>query len=90
MLFLAFVLPPLAVLLCGKPATALLNLLLTCLFWIPGVIHAIAVVSDYRNERRTKRMIRTLKRESKQVRAAATLLDHERERSEDSGLENYK
>jgi uncharacterized membrane protein YqaE (UPF0057 family) len=37
---LAIILPPVAVLLCGKPVQALLNLVLTLFFWIPGVVHA--------------------------------------------------
>ena len=36
----AILLPPVAVLLCGKPFLAILNLLLTLCFWIPGVVHA--------------------------------------------------
>lgn len=38
--------PPLAVLLCGKPGQALLNVMLTLCFWIPGVIHAQWVVNN--------------------------------------------
>ncbi len=41
---LCVLLPPVAVLIKGKPVQALLNLLLTLLFWIPGVIHSILVV----------------------------------------------
>ena len=33
---IAIFLPPLAVFLCGKPLQALLNILLTLLFWVPG------------------------------------------------------
>ena len=46
MLYLvAVVLPPLAVLLCGKPLQALLSIPLTLLGWAPGVIHAYRSVS---------------------------------------------
>jgi len=41
--FLAIILPPVAVLLCGKPVQALL--ILPLCFWIPGVVHALFVVN---------------------------------------------
>lgn len=53
--FLAIVLPPLAVLLVGKPIQALLNLILTIFFWIPGAIHAILVVHDKKADQRMKK-----------------------------------
>ncbi len=59
---LALLLPPLAVLLCGKPFQALLNLVLTLLGWLPGAIHAILVVNSHENERRTERIIRSMGR----------------------------
>jgi len=52
---LAIVFPPLAVLLCGRPITALLNVFLTLLFWLPGVIHAILVVNEHKANQRAKR-----------------------------------
>ena len=55
--FLAIILPPLAVLLCGKPFQFVLNLVLTLLFWIPGVIHAILVVNGHLADKRTDRII---------------------------------
>jgi uncharacterized membrane protein YqaE (UPF0057 family) len=48
---LAVFLPPLAVLLCGKPAWALVNLLLTLFFWIPGIIHAVYIVHEHQEGR---------------------------------------
>ncbi|MBP8606029.1 MAG: YqaE/Pmp3 family membrane protein [Phycisphaerae bacterium] len=59
--FLAIVLPPLAVLLCGKPIQFLLNILLTLLGWIPGVVHAILVVHSHLDDKRTKKIIEALK-----------------------------
>jgi uncharacterized membrane protein YqaE (UPF0057 family) len=59
---LAILLPPVAVLFCGRPVQFLLNLLLTLLFWIPGMIHAILVVHSYHADRRTDRIIRALDR----------------------------
>lgn len=56
--FLSFLLPPLAVLLCGKPLLALLNILLTLMGWIPGVIFALLVVHDHKNDLRAMRFQR--------------------------------
>lgn len=53
--FLAILLPPVAVLTCGKPLSALLNLFLTILFWIPGAIHACLIVHDYNADKRAQR-----------------------------------
>lgn len=41
----AIICPPLAVLMCGRPSQALINLLLTLCFWLPGMIHALFVVN---------------------------------------------
>lgn len=47
LLLLAFVLPPLAVLFkVGLRGHFWLNILLTLLFWVPGVIHAILVITN--------------------------------------------
>lgn len=61
---LAIVLPPVAVLLCGKPMQALINLLLTLCFWIPGVIHAMLVVSSHHADKRTGRVIKAMNRQT--------------------------
>ena len=44
--FVGNFLPPVAVLFCGKPFQAVINFILTLIFWVPGVIHAILVVHD--------------------------------------------
>jgi uncharacterized membrane protein YqaE (UPF0057 family) len=56
-------LPPLAVLLAGKPLQALLSLVLTILGWVPGVVHALFVVNAHYADRRTDRIIKELRRE---------------------------
>ncbi|MEK3917062.1 YqaE/Pmp3 family membrane protein [Paenibacillus sp. FSL H7-0331] len=61
MYLLAILLPPLAVLLCGKPFQALINLILTLCFWLPGVIHAIMVVSDAKSNKRMEQLARSMK-----------------------------
>jgi uncharacterized membrane protein YqaE (UPF0057 family) len=52
---LAILLPPAAVLFVGKPFQALLNLILTLIFYIPGVIHAVLVVKDAKADKRAKK-----------------------------------
>ncbi|MEK4011666.1 YqaE/Pmp3 family membrane protein [Peribacillus sp. FSL M8-0224] len=55
MLYLiAIIFPPLAVLLAGKPIQAVLNLVLTLFFYVPGLIHAILVVHDKKADKRMK------------------------------------
>lgn len=52
---LALVLPPVAVLFVGKPFQALLNLILTLFFWLPGAIHAILLVHEKKADKRMKK-----------------------------------
>lgn len=52
---LAVILPPVAVLFVGKPIQALLNLILTLIGWIPGMIHAILVVNEHKADKRAQR-----------------------------------
>ena len=54
---LAILLPPVAVLIAGKPFQALLNVGLTCLVIIPGIIHAWMVVSNHYADKRTGRIV---------------------------------
>jgi uncharacterized membrane protein YqaE (UPF0057 family) len=51
---IAIIFPPLAVLLAGKPVQAVLNLVLTLFFYVPGLIHAILVVHDKKADKRMK------------------------------------
>ncbi len=59
--FLAILLPPLAVFLCGKPIQGILNIILTLLGWIPGVIHALFVVNSHLADKRNKELISAIK-----------------------------
>ena len=61
MFLLAMLLPPVAVLLCGKPIQAVLNLFLTMCLWIPGVVHAFMVVSARNADKRPHRLIDAVK-----------------------------
>lgn len=58
---IAILLPPLAVLLCGKPFQAILNIFLTLLFWVPGIIHAVLVVNNHLEDKRANRIIKAMK-----------------------------
>jgi uncharacterized membrane protein YqaE (UPF0057 family) len=52
--FFCVVMPPVAVLLTGRIFSFFLSLLLTMLGFIPGVIHACLVVTDYHAEHRRR------------------------------------
>ena len=54
---LAIVLPPVAVLIAGKPLQALLNIGLCFLLFIPGGIHAWMVVSNHYQDKRTGSLV---------------------------------
>lgn len=60
MYLLAIILPPVAVLICGKPIQAILNLILTLIFWIPGMIHALFVVHGYYADKRTDKIVEAI------------------------------
>jgi uncharacterized membrane protein YqaE (UPF0057 family) len=60
--FLAILLPPVAVLLCGKPFQFLLNIVLTLLGWVPGIIHAILVVNSHQEDRRAAMIVDAVRR----------------------------
>lgn len=62
---IAILLPPLAVLLCGKPVQFFLNIILTLCFYVPGAIHAVLVVNSHLADQRTERLERAI-RESRQ------------------------
>lgn len=59
---LAILLPPVAVLFCGKPFQAMLNLILTLCFWVPGAIHAVLVVMDHKQKQNTQAIIEATRR----------------------------
>lgn len=64
MLYLvAVILPPLAVLLAGKPFQAILNLVLVFVtVYVGALIHALFVVHNHYADKRQERMIRELNR----------------------------
>ncbi|WP_096435313.1 YqaE/Pmp3 family membrane protein [Alteribacter populi] len=58
MYLLAVLIPPLAVLLVGRPFQAILNLILTLILWLPGAIHACFIVADHKQEKRMRKYSR--------------------------------
>jgi uncharacterized membrane protein YqaE (UPF0057 family) len=60
---IAIILPPLAILLCGKPLQALVALILqiTILGWIPAAVWAVLVVNSYQADKRTNRIIKAMR-----------------------------
>ena len=61
---IAIILPPVAVLLCGKPVQFVLNIFLTLLFYVPGAVHAILVVHSHLADQRTERLERAIRESS--------------------------
>lgn len=87
MLYLvAILLPPLAVLLCGKPFQALINIPLTLLGIIPGWIHALFVVHNFYADGRTGRMLKAMEEQQRlqalQLKQDQLQLDRERVEAE--------
>lgn len=58
---LAILCPPLALLLMGRGLHALINIPLTLLFWLPGVVHACVVIARREREYRDERLACLLK-----------------------------
>ncbi|ETT32114.1 YqaE/Pmp3 family membrane protein [Paenibacillus sp. FSL R5-808] len=60
MRYLLCFIPPLAILSCGKPGQFLMNIILTIFFYVPGVIHAILVVNNYKADKRNEKLIQAI------------------------------
>lgn len=60
MYLLAILLPPVAVLFVGKPFQAILNLILTLFFWLPGAIHAVLLVHEKKADDRMKKQAKLI------------------------------
>jgi uncharacterized membrane protein YqaE (UPF0057 family) len=72
---LVFLMPPAAVLLCRRPGQAVLNVLLTACFYLPGAAHALLVARDTAARERADRVAdavlareETLSRQRRQAR----------------------
>jgi uncharacterized membrane protein YqaE (UPF0057 family) len=65
MLYLiAILLPPVAVALAGKPFQAILNLVLTLMLYVPGLLHALLVVHNHYADKRTARLVKETRRKA--------------------------
>ena len=64
MYLVAVLLPPLALLLIGKPFQAIICLVLqvTLIGWLPAAIWAVLVVNNHHADQRTNRMIKAMNR----------------------------
>ena len=56
MLLLCYIFPPLAVLLMGRPFSAMYNFLLF-IFWIPGIKHALVCYADWKSGQHVDRVV---------------------------------
>ena len=65
MKLLAIFLPPIAVLLCGKPIRAIITIGLCLLLWIPAVIYAWSIVNATTADKRTNKIVRAVKRSNR-------------------------
>jgi len=61
----AILLPPIAVIMCGKPVQFLINIPLTICYWFPGMLHALFVVSNHNADKRNKELIKAVKESKK-------------------------
>lgn len=52
--------PPVAVFLCAKPIQGIINIILTLMLFVPGVIHALLVVHGYHADKRTDRIVKAI------------------------------
>ena len=59
--FLCVIFPPAAVFFTGRMGSFVLSLILTLFGFIPGVIHAFFVVTDYKNEKRLRKIAEELR-----------------------------
>ena len=50
-------LPPFAILPCGKPIQAIVNIPLCGLYWIPAVLHALFVVNSHIATRQARELV---------------------------------
>ena len=53
----AILLPPVAVLFSGRPFLAVINLVLTLCFWLPGAMHACFLVHNDNADKRAQRLV---------------------------------
>ncbi|AJK27763.1 YqaE/Pmp3 family membrane protein [Paenibacillus larvae] len=62
MYLLAFLCPPLAVFLSGKPGQGILSIILTMLGWVPGIVHAVIIVKDKKADDEMLKQVKLMNR----------------------------
>ena len=65
MIILCIFLPPVAALISGGILSFIFNCILTLLGWIPGVIHALIVVNNKKQDKRAKKIVDAIKESKK-------------------------
>ena len=60
-LFLCFICPPLAVLMHGKPISAIFNMFLCMFLWVPGILHALSVNGQAHESKQTKAIVKAIR-----------------------------
>lgn len=65
---LAFVLPPVALLLCGEKRGLWANVPLTACLWLPGIVHALWIVHRTAEGERTDRVAEVVLAREEQLR----------------------
>ena len=66
MYFFAFVLPPLSVARV-KPQAIFANIVLTILGWVPGIVHALILIKERQDNKRTDRIVEALEGTQKSI-----------------------
>lgn len=61
---IAILLPPVSVLIEGKPFQAIINFFLCLLFYIPGAVHAILIVMENKKQKELIELGRIIKAKS--------------------------
>ena len=62
MFILCIILPPIAAAISGGFSSFLINIILTCCGWLPGVVHAFMVTKNARVEEEKEQLIATIKK----------------------------
>ena len=62
MFILCIILPPIAAAISGGFSSFLINLILTCFGWLPGIVHAIMVTNKSIVEEQNEELISTLEK----------------------------
>lgn len=57
--------PPMGVLLCGRPISAIFNMFLCLFFWVPGMMHAFTIHNDTHMTKQTRRIVKAIGKGSK-------------------------